>query len=104
MIFRKSAKIWNQIESNPKDIDTVIVPLIQFGALGIRQDEKTTLQLFSDVSSKNNVIHLATGYFNLTQKFINTILKSNAVFNILTSSPKVFLKFFFNFISFQLKS
>lgn len=63
-----------------------IVPLVQSGNIGVRIDEQFTNEVVLK-SSSTGLVHLATGYFNLTSNMINRIFKSNAEIKILTTSP-----------------
>lgn len=68
--------------------DAFIYPLIQINDCGIRTEELVTEKLFkySPISSR---IYLAVGYFNLTNHYIDFIVKHSAAhFKILLSSPE----------------
>lgn len=60
-------------ESN--DADTWIFPLIEMGQIGIHHDSIVTKQLLSS-SVNGSRLKLATGYFNLTQEYMDTITKN----------------------------
>lgn len=65
----------------------MVYPLIEFPPFGIHQDSQTTNLLMSNAEA-GSTIHLATGYFNLPDIYMNTIFqKSLAKFNILFSHP-----------------
>ncbi|XP_067005767.2 CDP-diacylglycerol--glycerol-3-phosphate 3-phosphatidyltransferase, mitochondrial isoform X2 [Anabrus simplex] len=67
--------------------DTWIFPLIEMGQLGIHHDSQVTTQLLSS-AHPGSLIHLATGYFNLTQEYMNTIIhRSAACYRILMAHP-----------------
>lgn len=77
----------NETESN--QTDTWIFPLIQMGTFGINQDYIVTQKLWTQASTGNK-IHIGSGYFNLTQHYIDAILRSSkAEFKILAASEKV---------------
>ncbi|XP_055852795.1 CDP-diacylglycerol--glycerol-3-phosphate 3-phosphatidyltransferase, mitochondrial [Episyrphus balteatus] len=57
------------------DADTWIFPLIEMGQIGIHHDSIVTKQLFSS-SVSGSRLKLATGYFNLTQEYMDTITKN----------------------------
>ncbi|XP_055385153.1 CDP-diacylglycerol--glycerol-3-phosphate 3-phosphatidyltransferase, mitochondrial [Condylostylus longicornis] len=61
----------NEYESR-LDADTWIFPLIEMGQLGIHHDSIVTKKLFSS-SVPGSLFKLATGYFNLTDEYMNTI-------------------------------
>ncbi|XP_013199585.1 CDP-diacylglycerol--glycerol-3-phosphate 3-phosphatidyltransferase, mitochondrial isoform X2 [Amyelois transitella] len=54
--------------------DTWVFPLIQMGEFNITQDEQVTTKLLSS-APPNSTFRLATGYFNLTEQYANTLLK-----------------------------
>ncbi|XP_053607980.1 CDP-diacylglycerol--glycerol-3-phosphate 3-phosphatidyltransferase, mitochondrial [Plodia interpunctella] len=54
--------------------DTWIFPLIQMGEFNITQDEQVTKRLLES-APPNSKLKLATGYFNLTDQYANTLLK-----------------------------
>ena len=68
--------------------DTWVVPLVQMFPFGIRQDEVVTSKLLSHAPQAGKLF-LASGYFNLTRKYRNIILKSPAKCEILTAHPTV---------------
>ncbi|XP_076366374.1 phosphatidylglycerophosphate synthase 1 isoform X2 [Tachypleus tridentatus] len=69
--------------------DTVVYPLLQMYPLGVYQDECVTERLLVTVPS-GSIIKLASGYFNLTEKYEEIILQSSpAEFDLLVASPKV---------------
>jgi len=78
------------ISTNDHDeIDTWIYPLVQMAPLGVHVDSMATEALLESAPSKSQVF-LASGYFNLTQNYMDVILeKSKADFQILMASPKV---------------
>ena len=71
-----------------QDFDTWIVPLVQMFPFGIRQDEFVTRELLSSASQACK-LYLASGYFNLTRKYMDIILESSAKYDILTAHPTV---------------
>lgn len=72
-------------------VDTLIYPLVQMGPFGIRHDEIVTKALFEKAPS-NTAILLASGYFNLTTHYMQSIVSScKAHFDILTAAPQVTL-------------
>ncbi|XP_068761233.1 CDP-diacylglycerol--glycerol-3-phosphate 3-phosphatidyltransferase, mitochondrial-like [Montipora capricornis] len=86
---QKEKNSLRNIECTAKgDFDTWIVPLVQMFPFGIRQDEFVTSELLKSASD-GSVMCLASGYFNLTRKYIDNILKSSAKCEILTAHPTV---------------
>nr|CAG4640991.1 EOG090X08SX [Eulimnadia texana] len=73
--------------SSPKDRDTWVFPLIQMGQLGITMDSSCTSKILGSIP-KNAELSLASGYFNLTQEYMDSILHSTeASTHILMAHP-----------------
>jgi CDP-diacylglycerol--glycerol-3-phosphate 3-phosphatidyltransferase len=78
--------------SPPGTGDTWIFPLVEMGQLGFHHDSCVTKRLFES-ASPGSVIHLATGYFNLTQDYTVSIVDhSAAAYSILMAHPTVSIK------------
>lgn len=61
------------------------------GEFNISQDEQATHQILGS-APKGSYIRLATGYFNLTEKYANTLLKDcKANISLLMAHPNVSL-------------
>ncbi|XP_046352189.2 CDP-diacylglycerol--glycerol-3-phosphate 3-phosphatidyltransferase, mitochondrial-like isoform X1 [Haliotis rufescens] len=76
-------------EDSSSGYDTLVYPLIQMGPFGITHDENITLKLFRSASQGDEIL-LASGYFNLTDHYMNVILQeSYAKYGILMASPEV---------------
>ena len=76
-------------EASSSDIDTWLFPLIQMGPFGICDDEHVTKTLLREANESDR-IYLASGYFNLTEEYMEEILnESRAQFKILTAAPQV---------------
>ncbi|XP_069685138.1 CDP-diacylglycerol--glycerol-3-phosphate 3-phosphatidyltransferase, mitochondrial isoform X4 [Periplaneta americana] len=96
--FKSAAKdrVWSYISSTMTQQqnhgisgtgDTWIFPLVEMGQLGLHQDSCVTKKMF-ETALPGSIIHLATGYFNLTQEYtISIINHSAASFNILMAHP-----------------
>lgn len=68
--------------------DTWVFPLVQMAPLGIRQDQEVTERLLAK-APPNCMMRMATGYFNLTQRYADLILGNTASkFDLLVASPK----------------
>ncbi|KAI8373053.1 uncharacterized protein BYT42DRAFT_621760 [Radiomyces spectabilis] len=75
--------------------DTAVLPVVQMGPFGIRQDENICLELL-DIAHRTGgkspenwwIIHLTSGYFNFTDRYKTYILKTRAYFRFLTASPE----------------
>lgn len=75
--------------ANSDQIDTLIYPLLQMYVFGITQDEQVVRRLLANAEPKS-LIKLASGYFNLTNHFMDIILRSSkATYSLLVASPKV---------------
>ena len=68
--------------------DTWIYPLIQMKPFGIQIDEMVTETLLTE-AERDAKIYLTTGYFNLTQAYMDLILGTRAEYRILLASPEV---------------
>lgn len=67
--------------------DTWIFPLVEMGQLGFHHDSCVTKRLF-ETALPGSIIHLATGYFNLTQDYtVSVVSHSTAAYNILMAHP-----------------
>ncbi|XP_047994863.1 CDP-diacylglycerol--glycerol-3-phosphate 3-phosphatidyltransferase, mitochondrial isoform X1 [Leguminivora glycinivorella] len=67
--------------------DTWVFPLIQMGEFDIRQDERVTQGLLGS-APPDSLIRLATGYFNLTGEYADTLLKDcRANISLLMAHP-----------------
>lgn len=70
--------------------DTWIFPLIQMGQLRIEQDAFVTDRILAE-APKNSRLFIATGYFNLTNRYMQTIIyDSQAACRLLMAHPDVF--------------
>ncbi|XP_032236987.1 CDP-diacylglycerol--glycerol-3-phosphate 3-phosphatidyltransferase, mitochondrial isoform X2 [Nematostella vectensis] len=65
---------------------TWVVPLLQMYPYSIRQDEYVTSELLGSLPEDSKLL-LASGYFNLTKKYIDLLLHSAASCHILTAHP-----------------
>ena len=73
---------------SPGPIDTWIFPLLQMAPFGVTAD-KTLTQAFFSSAVNNSTVYLGSGYFNLTDEYIATIIKNSAAnFKILSASPQ----------------
>ncbi|ODM92515.1 CDP-diacylglycerol--glycerol-3-phosphate 3-phosphatidyltransferase, mitochondrial [Orchesella cincta] len=78
----------SKVESSSIKDDTWIFPMIQMGALDVFMDHEATCEVFRKAPF-NSTVKLATGYFNLTSEYINTIVgDSTASYEILMAHPK----------------
>ncbi|XP_059611095.1 CDP-diacylglycerol--glycerol-3-phosphate 3-phosphatidyltransferase, mitochondrial [Phlebotomus argentipes] len=75
----------NSVDSE-SDADTWIFPVIEMGQLGIHHDSVVTKAIFQN-SQCGSRIRMATGYFNLTQEYMNSITDCQAECAILMAHP-----------------
>lgn len=68
--------------------DTWIYPLIQMKPFEIQIDEIVTETLLTE-AERGAKIYLTTGYFNLTQAYMDLVLGTRAEYQILLASPEV---------------
>jgi len=69
--------------------DTMVYPLVQMGQYGIHQEEQVMVKMLQEAGQGDH-IHLASGYFNLPQIYMDTMLKSSGSCSVLAASPEVF--------------
>lgn len=84
--FLESFKTSKDFSAN--DSDSWIFPFIQFGPLGIRQEEGVFSEIVSMCGSDCK-LDIASGYFNFPQSYSDVVLKAAGKINILAASPKV---------------
>lgn len=68
--------------------DTWIYPLIQMKSFEIQIDEIVTETLLTE-AERGAKVYLTTGYFNLTQTYMDLVLGTRAEYQILLASPEV---------------
>ncbi|ALC46438.1 CG7718, partial [Drosophila busckii] len=61
-----------EVRQQQTQADTWVFPLLEMGQIGIHHDSVVTKQLLSKCIAGSR-LKLATGYFNLTQEYMNTI-------------------------------
>ncbi|XP_053152331.1 CDP-diacylglycerol--glycerol-3-phosphate 3-phosphatidyltransferase, mitochondrial isoform X2 [Hemicordylus capensis] len=76
------------VGDRPPEPDTWIYPLIQMKPFGIQIDEIVTETLLME-AERGASVFLTTGYFNLTQAYMDLILGTRAKYQILLASPEV---------------
>lgn len=75
------------VESASSAADTWIFPLVQMGQLGVETDSACTRRILESIPADAEM-SLATGYFNLTQDYMDSILNvSRANVHILMAHP-----------------
>lgn len=76
--------------SAPSDtsLDTLVFPTVQMGPFGITNDGYVTKRFLS-TAEEGSRIHLASGYFNLTEEYMQCVLgESQASYSILMAHPE----------------
>lgn len=75
------------------ELDTIVVPFVQQGQFGLRDDEKMVSSLlshFGNNDAKPWLVHFTSGYLNFPRNFLDLILGSRkSTYKILTASPEV---------------
>jgi CDP-diacylglycerol--glycerol-3-phosphate 3-phosphatidyltransferase len=76
--------------------DTLLLPSIQMGNLGIRQDEQIVRVLLESLQKEQTTvsgiawnIHVTSGYFNFTENYQKLTLESDSPLRIITASQEV---------------
>ncbi|KAI8436065.1 hypothetical protein MSG28_004182 [Choristoneura fumiferana] len=89
LIQRWKEKQDSSTSFNNPEKDTWVFPLIQMGEYEIRQDERVTQGMLGS-APPDSLIRLATGYFNLTGEYADTLLKDcKANISLLMAHPNV---------------
>jgi len=96
--MRSFMKKWSDVQQSPKDasFDTTLYPLIQMGPLGIRQDERVTLNVLDHVlhhaaeQDGASKAFITSGYFNFEERYSKSIINSKAAdVCLIAASPEV---------------
>uniref|UniRef100_A0A1A9VM55 CDP-diacylglycerol--glycerol-3-phosphate 3-phosphatidyltransferase n=1 Tax=Glossina austeni TaxID=7395 RepID=A0A1A9VM55_GLOAU len=86
-LMQDAYKNQQKVLSNCVKADTWIFPLIEMGQIGIHHDSVVTKRLLSNCVAGSR-LKLATGYFNLTQEYMDTLThKCVAQCSILMAHP-----------------
>eukprot|EP00042_Codosiga_hollandica_P051548 m.634636 g.634636 ORF g.634636 m.634636 type:complete len:487 (+) comp58303_c0_seq7:2-1462(+) len=75
--------------SQPANIassDTHLFPLVQMGLFGIRQDEAATTDFLQNIPEYSS-LRIASGYFNLTNEYMNALIASQGSCLVIAASP-----------------
>ncbi|XP_063846143.1 CDP-diacylglycerol--glycerol-3-phosphate 3-phosphatidyltransferase, mitochondrial-like isoform X1 [Scylla paramamosain] len=74
--------------SSSSSLDTLVFPTLQMGPFGITNDGYVTKRFLSSAEEGSH-IHLASGYFNLTEEYMKCVLgQSRASYSILMAHPE----------------
>lgn len=75
--------------ASPSTPDTLVFPTLQMGDFGITNDSYITKRFLS-TTEEGSTVHLASGYFNLTEEYMKCVLgESQASYSILMAHPEV---------------
>uniref|UniRef100_A0A0K0F1Y3 CDP-diacylglycerol--glycerol-3-phosphate 3-phosphatidyltransferase n=1 Tax=Strongyloides venezuelensis TaxID=75913 RepID=A0A0K0F1Y3_STRVS len=75
-------------ELSSHNTNTSLYPLLNMGTYGIHEENNFLVNLFSKQDSGSQIT-IASGYFNLTEQYINLITNNkNRLVNIITASPQ----------------
>lgn len=78
-----------QLRYSAGNCDTWVYPLVQMGPLFVMNDETVTLELLRNASREDEIL-LASGYFNLTDHYMEVILQESlAKYRLLMAAPEV---------------
>lgn len=70
-------------------LDTLVFPTLQMGPFGITNDGYVTKRFLS-TTEEGSKIHLASGYFNLTEEYMQCVLgEAKSSYSILMAHPEV---------------
>jgi CDP-diacylglycerol--glycerol-3-phosphate 3-phosphatidyltransferase len=87
--FHRTRKVRDELDEAVDDATVFVAPTLQLHPLKICQDERSLLHILGlGSSSPSYRYHMLTGYFNLPSFVTKYILKSQASFNMITSSPE----------------
>ena len=84
--FITSQQDKNRIDSLDS-VDTVVFPTVQMGVFGITQDCDLTSSILR-AGGEGSSYHFATGYFNLTERFMRDIMETRSRYGLLMAHPE----------------
>lgn len=71
--FHSAFEDQSRSQIGSEDVDTWIFPTLEMGQLNIHHDSLVTRRILAS-AEKGSVLNIATGYFNLTQKYMDTLV------------------------------
>ncbi|KRX56176.1 CDP-diacylglycerol--glycerol-3-phosphate 3-phosphatidyltransferase, mitochondrial, partial [Trichinella sp. T9] len=79
---------WSQLHSltADEDEDTIVMPVVQFGAIGLFADREIINLIINNPSPSE--LFMATGYFNLAPCYVNALFESEKSCNLMIASPE----------------
>lgn len=95
--YEQLLEIAKELENNQEELQvlkkmetetTFIVPTLQMGALGIRQEELMLEWIFDLVGKQGGRGYLSSAYLNIPQRLCKLIQESRIKLDLLTSSPE----------------
>ncbi|TPX63895.1 CDP-diacylglycerol---glycerol-3-phosphate 1-phosphatidyltransferase [Spizellomyces sp. 'palustris'] len=91
----KTSEFREQLLERRATADTIVMPMIQMGQLGVRQEASALDRLLKITDCQKLTqddgrwtVHLSSGYLNFPETLLSPILKSSALYRILTASPE----------------
>ncbi|PVU95728.1 hypothetical protein BB561_001629 [Smittium simulii] len=83
----------NKPQLDALEYDSMVIPSLQMGPLGIYEDQEHTEALFQILNRHSSLMDncrtdITSAYFNFADLHTNAILNSNGVFNVLIASPE----------------
>ncbi|KND04806.1 CDP-diacylglycerol--glycerol-3-phosphate 3-phosphatidyltransferase [Spizellomyces punctatus DAOM BR117] len=91
----KTSELREQLVERRATTDTIVMPMIQMGQLGVHQEESVLDRLLKIMDCQKLTekegrwtVHLSSGYLNFPETLLRPILGSSALYRILTASPE----------------
>jgi CDP-diacylglycerol--glycerol-3-phosphate 3-phosphatidyltransferase len=85
-LFKEYSSSYADLSESKMESKAYIIPLIQNGCVNLNQDKEFTNKIFT-LASQFSRVYLATGYFNLTKSYMQSILENRAEYKVLTAAP-----------------
>lgn len=85
-LFKEYSSSYADLSESKMESKAFIIPLIQNGCVNLNQDKEFTNKIFT-LASQFSRVYLATGYFNLTKSYMQSILENRAEYKVLTAAP-----------------
>ena len=82
-----SSQLEKKRTDSSESLDTVIFPTVQMGLYSVTQDCEVTSSILR-AGSEGSSYHFATGYFNLTERFMRDIMETRSRYSLLMAHPE----------------